>query len=766
MAARAHIDFETHSALEIRDAGLIKQIEHPSFGVWVMSWTIKDGETVLANGRWHPGEPDPVPLLQHVASGLPAVAHNNGFDRNVWNRYVRVKLCAHWPVWTIKQSDCTMARCAVIGVPEGLDFVAPVLGIAQRKDDAGSKLMKQMAKPRKVFSCPLCGGYGVDDQGIVCEICGGAGECYTWWDDAERRARLDAYCDQDTVVECEVDDKATALPAAERAVWELDQTINERGVQIDIPLVRRAQAVVQHAKAELDRRMSALTGRAVEKASQVGRLAAWINLRGIPCTTVNKGAQAELLLQAANISDAAVIEAIEIRRSASRTSTSKLDKMLSCTCADGRAYFQLHYHGAHTGRWAGRLIQLQNLMRIDEDRDGKDVEIAMSLLETTHDIVELHDLIHLIVGDVMTAIAKCMRRFVIAKPGHRLVGGDLSNIEGCVNAWLAGEEWKVKAYIEFQAKRGPDLYKLTYAQSFGVDVSEVQPLQRQIGKVEDLALGYQGSVGAFYSMSQTYQVNLYEILPIVRAAADAATWDKALWVHSLTPAFGRHGLERDVWVALKIVVDRYRKSNPNITQSWWDRQDAAIEAVSSPGSVASCLEGRIKYVSARGFLWCQLPSGRLLAYCKPGLVRKDDSFAIWEGVRYERSDFEEPAWLHFIKQPDVDYYERVRNQVLYEGYKSDRGSTKKVWGVHALYGGLQCENDVSGTARDILVGDMFRLEAAGYPLILTVHDEVLSEVPIGRGNAEEVRALLTQGESWTAGLPLAAKTWEGPRYEK
>lgn len=596
-----------------------------------------------------------------------------------------------------------------------------------------------------------------------CPHCGGAGGTWTWWSVPGDLERLADYCAQDVVVESEVDATALHLSANERIVWERDQLINDRGIQLDRPLIERAQKIVELAKATLDKRMRELTNNEVPKATQTAALAVWINSRGVPCTTVRKGAQEELLLHAEANGVPEVVEAIEIRRAASKTSTAKLWSMIDCMCADDRARGLLHYHGASTGRWAGRLIQPQNLYRVDEERDGRDIERVIEILQRDLPPQEAHDQIEIIVGEPMELIAKSMRRFIIAKPGRKLVGGDLSNIEGCVNVWLAGEEWKIKAYQDYQNRIGPDLYKLAYAKSFNVPPEEVVGQKRQIGKVMELALGYQGSVGAFYTMSQTYLLKLSTLLPIIQEATDPATWDKALWLYSIAPAMRRYGLPRELWAGLKVIVDNWRAAHPRTVQSWWDQQDAAIAAVAAPGEVTSCCDGKIQYVCDRGFLWCQLPSGRMLAYCRPYLNTKDDSFLMLEdNTRVEADEYTDVEITALKKVPGIEYHQRIRKQVLYEGYA---GATKK-WGTHALYGGLQAENNVSGIARDILVGGMLRAEDAGYPVVLTVHDELLTEPLADHGSPAELQALMVQGEPWTAGLPLAAKAWEDMRYVK
>lgn len=283
----------------------------------------------------------------------------------------------------------------------------------------------------------------------------------------------------------------------------------------------------------------------------------------------------------------------------------------------------------------------------------------------------------------------------------KLVGGDLSNIEGRINAWLAGETWKVSAFRDYDAGTGHDLYVLAYARSFGVSVDKVSKADRQLGKVMELALGYQGGVGAFQTMAAAYGV---------RVTDDRAGELKAAW----------------------------RDAHPAITQSWWDLQDAAIDAVANPGCIVPVLNDRIRYKVDRGFLWCRLPSGRVLAYAAPRIV--------WGS----------------IKRADGTTLEK--RQVEFEGVDS----ITKRWGPQRTYGGKQCENIVQAIARDVIVEAMFRAEAAGFPIVLTVHDEILAEVPESSTlhGPEALERIMCECPKWAAGLPLAAKAWEDKRYVK
>lgn len=688
------------------------------------------------------------------------VAHSAMFERTFWNFVVRKKFAPHWPALRIEQQECTIANASALGCPAGLEELGTFLGAQNKKDIIGTALMKKMAKPRSVETCGFCGG----DR---CIACGHTGQVFTWWNSPENIKRVGEYCDDDVEAETDVGEKEIPLSDRERRVWMLDQVINDRGIHLDIPLIHRTQSVVEYAKLQLDARIVELTKdptsglSVVTKATQVARIKEWIQAQGIPCTTIAKGAQDDIVALASTLGKPQVEEAIAIRRQAARSSTAKFKRMLVCVNVDDRARGQLFYHGAHTGRKAGRLIQFQNLYRIQPE-DAASIRLAIEILEAGWSIADTHDRLEVMFGEPMTMIAKCMRSMITAGPGNHLMGGDLSNIEGCSNAWLSGEDWKIQAYLDYQRGVGPDLYRIAYGRSFGADPTSITEDQRQLGKIQELALGYQGSVGAYYAFTQTYLMKLAPIVQVVRETASPEAWEKALWVYSIMPTMRRYGLPAEVWAAMKIVVDGWRAAHPAITQSWWDLQDAAIEAMEKPTVIVPCLNGRIKYMSNNGFLWCQLPSDRVLAYPKARLTWKDDStLTLPDGTVEEAYDFT-PQMIEFLVAHGADYKKKIKRQVIYEGYDDD----KHIWHKKAMYGGQQSENVNSGIARDILVDCGFDLEEAGYPVILDVHDELVTEPPIGHGSVEEVRAIMSRPRAWCPGFPLAAKAWEGPRYGK
>jgi DNA polymerase len=294
----------------------------------------------------------------------------------------------------------------------------------------------------------------------------------------------------------------------------------------------------------------------------------------------------------------------------------------------------------------------------------------------------------------LNALSLIARACIVAPPGKKLIGGDFSNIEGRFNAWLAGETWKVQAFA-----RGEPMYEAMAAKILGKTIATVAKEDRQLwGKVPELACGYQGGVNAFHKMGANYGVRVESRLA-------------------------------------KQVVLEWREANPAIVNSWRELQDSAIEAASARGAVVRCLGGRVAYRHANGFLWCSLPSGRVIAY--PGaIVERKHKVVVIDGDEVEFNNWGVSFW-HGTPFRKVD-----------------------------LYGGMQCAHVVSGSARDILAGAMHRLEDFGYPIVLTVHDEALSEVDEGFGSADHYRQIMEMREEWFDGLPLAAKAWEGLRYDK
>lgn len=740
----AHEDWETRSAADLRKTGVHKYCEHPSTFGWCLSWRIINTVTgrVVHRGMWVPHvTAEPTALLEHKAAGGIVVGHNTGFERTFWNTVI-LRWFPHFPRLEIEQMNCTMARAAALALPQSLEIVGMVLKTKAAKDMQGHALMMKMSSPRKI-----------NEDGS-----------YVWWDADDLQTRLRQYCDADVNAECEIDARLPQLSASETKVWHLDQRINDRGVQLDIPMIERAVAVREAAKRLANERMTVLTGGVVTKCSQTARLAAWITSRGIPCKSVSKDHREELLLASSAEGFDDVHEALELRIEAGQEGpTAKYVAMLNCACADGRARGLLHYHGAGPGRWAGRLIQPQNLYRVDPDRDGDSIAMTLDII-ANFSAEDAAVLLQLLFGSALKMLAKATRQMFIAKPGHRLIGADLSNIEGRLAAWFADEEWKLEAFREYDAGRGADLYCVAYGKAFSEEPKAVakQKAKRQIGKVMELALGYQGSVGSFISMGRVYGLKAAQLVPVVMSIAPDAY---GMWHDRYAKARDKRGLPQDQWAAIKVIVTGWREAHPKLVQSWWDLQDAAIEAVGNPGKIVPCLNNRVAYVATPGWLWCQLPQGRVIAYANPRVVQHVEEWIEWLGERHDCTRDAAgalDAWSQTLLSLGGTLKENRKRRVDYEGYEND----KKRWATFSLYGGMQFNHVVQGTARDVMVGGMMRVEAKGYPIVLTVHDECLAEAPIGFGSIDDFVSAMVAGETWLQGCPLAAKGQEGPRYDK
>ncbi len=716
MTYSAHIDFETRSTTDLLKSGVYRYCEDPHTDVWVMSWAVVDDERrlIVDRGRWRPNLPHcelpPLDLLSLVAGGARVVAHNAQFEFNIWNTVLRRKRVI--PPLVLEQMDCTMARAAAYGWPLGLDKLTQAMracGVKAipEKDMEGHALMLRMCKPKFI-----------DEDGTP-----------HWHGEPEKIERLSLYCDRDVDAEYAVDIILPPLSESEKRVYVLDQIINARGVRFDENSIRVAHDVAQELTKRANERMDWLTDGKVEKVSQVKRLVDWVSERGIPCESVGKGDVADVIASAKLLLDETAAEAVELRRDAAKASTAKFTAMQRSVSRDGRGRGALQYHGAGPGRWAGRLWQPQNFTRVYEE-DEAAVEQSLKLLGSAFSPREICDAMTLMFSKPFKTLSQCLRPMLVAGPNMKLIGGDYANIEGRLSATLVGEFWKMRAFREYDAGVGPDLYKVAYARSFGVDVSQVTKPQRQVGKVEELSLQYQGSVGAFINMGANYGVRPAEVAQIAQMAVSeenyARVWEKYEGARS-------YDLPQDVWTGIKIVIEGWRAAHPNTVQAWWDEQDAAIAAVWEPGVPQRILENKVTYLCASGYLFCQLPSGRVLSYVNPRISEKEDDFG------------------------------RLKRTVLFDGLD---GKTKQ-WCTQSLYGGLQHNNIVQGSARDILVEGMFRAEANGFPISITVHDELMAELLISAPHNEKMlEMLMAIPPAWAPDLPIAASCWEGPRYAK
>lgn len=766
-------DFETRSDIDLRTHGAHVYFESPNARVLLGSFKIGDQRV-----RWRYGQPCPEPLLAAIYAGEMISAHNASFEILCF-KWLN-EHCG-WPMPPIEQFRCTAATAAAMQLPRALGPLGDALDLKVKKQKDGMRLIRRFSIPRKPNEAEQVAWFN------IMQMCGGDVEAAEKLagtmgvtalsktpvlftepeDDPEDFEKFHAYCDDDVETEAEADGRLVPLSDMEQAVYTLTEKINHRGVRIDVESATKALRIVERAKVMLDQEMSALTHKAVRKCSEVAKLTRWLEDQGVPVASLAKADIDELLDFDDLPADAR--RALELRQEAAKTSTAKLSTMLKRTCKDGRVRGEFIYHAAGTGRTQSAGVNLNNLPRprkIFDDAELRQDLLFASIREGDADYLRFmygDDL-----GRPLHLLSDSIRGFLWAAPGHDLIQADYSNIEGSVIAWLSGEEWKLNAIRGiFKDPSTPDLYRQTAAGILGLPLEEVTKkhwVRQAVGKPAELGLGFQGGVNAFYTFARNGGVDLRTIADPVLAAATEEQKEKALKRYAAN--FKRNQarareLPQDVWMACEIIKVGWRAQNAAIAASWHALEAVAREAVKNPGTISEA--ARVQYISRFGYLWARLPSGRCLCYGNPRLKAQ-----VWAEIKLEDGSWSDAEVM------DLDDAERGerRGEVRIQGRTSDKvtgitvNSKTKKWSRTALYGGLLCENNTQGTARDILVNGMFKAEAAGYPIILTVYDEIVAEVPRGFGDLKDFENLICELPAWAEGLPIAAGGWRGKRYRK
>ena len=685
-------DLETYSPVPI-SAGAYRYAEQAEVLLW--AYAFDDGPVQC----WDVTASPAVPTALLVALNQPdttTVWHNGGnFDRVVLER-VAPELAP-----PLDRIHDTMVQALAHGLPGSLDTLGEILKLDQdkRKHKRGRELIQLFCKPRPANSKL---------------------RRYTRDTHPAEWAEFVEYAKADILAMREV---YARLPRwnypdnrAEFALWQLDQRINDRGVAVDLGLANAAIRATDRARDTLKWRTQELTGGAVEAATQRDKLLGYLLAEhgvGLPDMTA---ATIERRIEDASL-PIELRELLAVRLDASRTSASKYKRLVEATGTDGRLRGVLQFCGAsRTGRWAGRLFQPQNLPRPTHKQPVIEQGIA-AMKANTEDLV---------FGDEVMALASsAVRGALIAPPGRKLVVADLANIEGRGIAWLAGEAWKLDAFRAYDAGTGPDLYKLAYSKAFGTTPDAVTKDQRQVGKVMELMLGYEGGVGAFLTGAATYGIDLDAMaeaaLPGVPADVLAEAQDFLAW--RKRSKAGTFGLSDRAFVACESLKRLWRMAHPEIATWWGELQEAARRAILSPGVAVPARKVKMRRDGA--WLRVALPSGRVLCYSFPSV---DDRGA--------------------LSYMGLNQYSRK-------------------WQRLQTYGGKLAENITQAVARDIIAANMFAIEAEGYEIVLTVHDEDITEAPdTPEYNAEHLARLMAKAPAWADDLPLAAAGFEAYRYRK
>jgi DNA polymerase bacteriophage-type len=705
-----HIDFETRSPVDLKVNGLMRYARDPRTEVLMMAWAFNDEPAQL----WLPGAPLPEKVRAHVEHQGIVVAHNAQFELAIWN-CVAVKRHG-WPLLKIEQVRCTMAMAYSMALPGSLEDVANAIGLHVKKDNAGRTLMLKMCKPKSFV-----------------------GDTPVYLDSPDMREALGEYCMQDVVVEQAVWKRLLPMTDTEQQVWALDQYINLRGIPVDIASVTAALEVADIEKERLDKLMAEVTDGAVTACSALPALKEWAADFGVMPDGLSKAEVNELIAEEGLPDE--VEAALKLRQSAGRfTSISKL-KAIQKREIGARVHFAFQYHAATTGRWAGRGIQPHNFTR-DLPKPHEVEEILAAIRDGRPDAIRWVDMMY---DEPSIMISKCLRGFIHAGPGQTLLGGDFSNVEGRGIAWLAGEDWKVEAFRECDHdKKLPDMYKRAYAKTFGGDPAKVTKEQRQIGKVEELAFGYQGGVGAFRTMGKAARILVVkEITP--QLVAKAKAMGGQIVTESEADEFKRG----------------WRAAHSKVVQYWYDLEARAIHAVLNPGVVTFAgAHGReVRFRKYGSFLWCRLPSGRSLCYPYPE-VRLDPVHG--RQVLTFKGAPDATVWAIYTNWATADKQFGKPNPT----YIVDDPNNSRSWCRMSTYGGKLAENITQAVCRDILAEAMLRVEAAGFKVVVHVHDEILVEGVYSENDLQRFQSLMTEVPSWAKDFPIAAGCWRSPRYMK
>lgn len=501
----------------------------------------------------------------------------------------------------------------------------------------------------------------------------------------------------------------------ELALWHLDQRINDRGVFIDVELARQAIDCITTEQKRLSKETQTMTDGDVQNATQRDAMlkhiahAYGIALPDLTASTIEKRLNDPDLSHELKM-------LLTVRQQSCTTSTSKYKTLIKRVNSDSRLRGTLQFMGApRTGRWAGRGFQPQNLTR--PTLPEWEIEVGIDAIKSGN--------ADLITDNLMKLTSNTLRGCICAPRGKKLVVSDLSNIEGRVLAWLAGEEWKLQAFRDYDTGKGHDLYKRAYAKSFSVDPAKVNKEQRQQGKIFELSLGYQGGVGAFFTFSLAYGVNLVDmahsaignirnnILEQSKSAYDGAVKQKRTY-----------GLSAQVYIVCDAFKRLWREAHPNITQ-FWKKLDSVTRAVIEGRNNKPVNIGQINIDKVGSWLRIQLPSGRYLCY--PG-ARIDEN-----------------------------------GKISYLG----QNTYSRKWERVNTYGGKLAENITQAVARDVMAWKMPTIDETGFHIVLTVHDEIITEAPdLPEYFHEYLSSILATPPAWATDLPLSAAGFEAYRYKK
>ena len=572
------IDLETYSDQPLAKTGVYRYVESPDFEILLFAYSVDGGpvqQIDLACGEKIPSEV----LSALEDETVTKWAFNANFERICLSRFL------DYPTGDYLEPDswkCSMVWAAYMGLPLSLEGTGAVLGLEKQKLSEGKDLIKYFCQP-----CAPTKSNGQRTRNLPKHS-------------PDKWLAFKRYNIRDVETEMSIQARLSKYPVP-NSVWEeyhLDQEINDRGVGLDMELVRQAIQMDGRSRSELTQAMKELTS--LDNPNSVQQMKQWLADNGVETDTLGKKAVAELLKTA----PPQLQKVLTLRQQLAKSSVKKYQAMETAVCADGRARGMFQFYGANrTGRWAGRIIQMQNLPQ----NHLHDLSEARSLVRAGD-----FDALEMLYEDVPDTLSQLIRTAFVPQENRKFIVADFSAIEARVIAWLAGEKWRQDVFAE-----GKDIYCASASQMFGVPVEKhgVNGHLRQKGKIAELALGYGGSVGALKAMGALEM-----------------------------------GLSEDELPAL---VPAWRQSNPKIVQFWWAVDRAVMEAVNRKTTTKT---HGIVFSARNGMLFITLPSGRSLAYVKPkiGTNKFGGDCITYEGVggtkKWERLDSYGPKFVENIVQ--------------------------------------------------------------------------------------------------------------------
>lgn len=675
------LDFETFCHLDIKKVSAREYAEHAS--IFCLGYKINNNP-----GRiWIPERGKmPDDLWQAIKSGAILIAQNAGFEIAI------IKFCLiRYPLLTSEQREyllnlaisrwkCTAAKAAACSLPRSLDGSSNALELPVRKDKRGNDLIKKYCKPRKASK---------HNKKAI-------------WDNKNDLRLIYKYCITDLEVEYALDKSIPDLSPTEQRIWELDQTVNARGILIDIPLVHQIIGMIKEEIGEITKEVRRLSNGTVEKATQREKVLEWINARGADLPNLTAQTVRDYLEQ--DDIDSKVRMMLEYRQACSKTSTAKYNAMIRAVNEDHRARELLLYGGATpTMRWAGKRLQPQNFPRptpaLQKIGFKSDEAIEIIKRDGLLGIRKKYGK-----TKVMDVLASCLRGAFIASPGCEMFQADWAQVEARLAFWFARCEIGIQ-----QFRNGEKLYEQMAADTFKMRLEDIgkDSLERFVGK--ESILGCQYGLGFLKFLSQCHKKDMKSVTKEIAKKA----------------------------------VEAYRAKYKEVPQAWKDLEVAIVSAIQNPGKVYKTT--RVSIYKKGRFLFIKLPSGRKLKYFKPRVTYKQ-------------------SWGRMV--PEIRYWAMDWKQSTDINPKTGKYIMRKVWCEIVCWGGIFFNHIVQGTSRDLMANGMIAVEEAGYNFLISIHDEGLSERKKGCGNTEEYVKLMSSLPAWIGDAPLKMEGWKNDRYRK